>query len=106
MVHSLSNLGRKIAEIAIRLKLGDVSSVKEIPDVVINSLELLYSNRAIRFPHRAYMQKLGTADRKVLDTLEVDRVFGEQGKEFANILRYYSIVGKKADIIFKMKRKT
>jgi hypothetical protein len=86
MVHSLSNLGRKIAEIAIRLKLGD------------------YPN--IRFPHRTYMQKLGTADIKILDKLELDRVFGEQGKEFANILRYYGVVGKKADIIFKMKRKT
>lgn len=104
MVHSLSNLGRKIAEIAIRLKLGDIPSVKEIPDVVINSLELLYPN--IRFPHRTYMQKLGTADIKILDKLELDRVFGEQGKEFANILRYYGVVGKKADIIFKMKRKT
>ena len=104
MVHSLSNLGRKIAEIAIRLKLGDISSVKEIPDVVIDSLELLYPN--IRFPHRTYMQKLGTADIKILDKLELDRVFGEQGKEFANILRYYGVVGKKADIIFKMKRKT
>lgn len=103
-VHSWSNLVTKIAEVAIRFKSGDISSVTEIPDVVINSLELLYPN--IRFPHRTYMQKLGKADRKVLDTLEVDRVFGEQGKEFASILRYYSVVGKKADIIFKMKRKT
>ena len=52
------------------------------------------------------MQKLGTADIEILDKLEFDRVFGEQGKEFANILRYYGVVGKKADIIFKMKRKT
>ena len=103
MIYSLSNLGTKIAELAIRLKLGDISSVKKIPDAVINSLELLYPN--IRFPHRAYMQKLGTADSKVLDKLELDRVFGEQGKEFASILRYYSVVGKKADVIFKMKRK-
>ena len=102
-VHSLSNLTTKIAEIAIRLKLGDISSVNEISGVIINSLELLYLN--IHFSHRAYMQKLGTVDSTVLDKLEVDRVFGEQGKEFASILRYYSVVGKKADIILNMKRK-
>lgn len=100
-VHSLSNLGTKIAEIVIRL-LGDISSVKEISNVIINSLGLLYPN--LRFPHRAYMQKLGTADIKVLDKLELDRVFGEQGKKFASILRYYSAVGKKADTILKMKK--
>lgn len=101
--HYLSNLGRKILEIAIRVKSGDFSVIKETPNVVINSLELL--NSYIYFPHRAYIQKLGTADITVFDKLEVDRVFGEQGKEFASILRYYSVVGKKADEILKMKRK-
>lgn len=101
--HSLSNLGVKITDITVRVKLGDISAIKEIPNVVINSLELL--NSYIYFPHRAYIQKLGTVDITAFDKLEVDRVFGEQGKEFVSILRYYSVVGKKADEILKMKRK-
>jgi hypothetical protein len=84
--------------------MGDISSMKKILDAfLINFLEPIYSK--MRFPYRAYMQKLGKADIIVLDKLEVDRVFGEQGKEFASILRYYSVVGKKADEILKMKRK-
>ena len=101
--HSLSNLGVKITDMAVRLKIGDISAIKEIPNVVINSLELL--NSYIRFPHRAYIQKLGTVDITAFNKLEEDRVFGEQGKEFVSILRYYSVVGKKADEILKMKRK-
>lgn len=102
-VHSLSNLATKIIEMVIRLKSGDISLVKEIPNVTIDSLEFLYSN--ICFPHKAYMQNLGRADIEVLDKLELNRVFGGQGKEFTSILRYYSVVGKKADRILKMKRK-
>ena len=95
-VHSLSNLGANIYKVLA----GNIFSVKD----VIDNLFELYSNR--NFPHRAYMQKLGRVDRTVLDNLEVDRIFGEQGKEFASILRYYSVVDKKADEILKMKRKT
>lgn len=103
-IQSASNVGKEIFEEVIRSEMGDISSTKKILDTfLINFLEPIYSK--MRFPYRAYMQKLGTADIIVLDKLEVDRVFGEQGKEFASILRYYSVVGKKADEILKMKRK-
>ena len=102
-IQSASNFGKEIFEIGIRSEMGDISSTKKIFDASINFLESLYSK--IRFPYKAYMQNLGTADINILDKLELDRVFGEQGREFGSILRYYSSIDKKADIIFKMNRK-
>ena len=99
-IQSASNFGKEIFEIGIRSEMGDISSAKKIFDSSINFLESLYSK--IRFPYKAYMQNLGTADINVLDKLELDRVFDEQGREFGIILRYYSSIDKKADIIFKM----
>jgi len=100
-IQSASNFGKEIFKIGISSELDDISSRKKIFDASINFLEALYSK--IRFPYRAYMQNLATADINLLDKLEF--ALGEQGKKFGSILRYYSSIDKKADIIFKMKKK-
>jgi hypothetical protein len=95
-VKYLSNLGKFLYKLVIqRDPFGAI-------DVIKISSEL-YRNR--NFPYSAYMQKLGTAPIKVFEELDLGRVFGKQGEDLASILRYYSVVGKEADKILKMKKK-
>lgn len=78
---------------------GGAALIEKIPDI-IDSVDFLYPK--MRSSHIAYMQKLGKAGIKVSKQLE--DIFGEQGREFSSILRYYSAVDEKTDRILKMKK--
>lgn len=52
-------------------------------------------------PHVAHMQKLGRAGIKISKPLK--HIFGKQGEELGNILRYYSEIDQKVDLIHQMK---
>jgi hypothetical protein len=94
------SLSAKIIEILIHITSGGATLIGKIPDI-INSIEIFTSKK--HPSHVAYMQKLGKAWIKVKP---LEDVFGEQGREFSSILRYYSVVEEKTDRILRMERKT
>lgn len=74
------------------------------PKKLIERLISLLGEKISRwcYPHIYYMQELGRAGIDINVKKDLERVFGEQGSKFANLLNYHSILMEKVNDIEKL----